>query len=163
MAKKSKGFGQLLKQQKRSQKIEGAFSKLEKDMKDSPVGQHINTVLHNPEGKAKMSDVLEAFVEPYEDEDMTLTERRNMYGMAVIAWNLAIAPPEKRKAMKADFIKEGLQNSTADIQREVIDLLDAMIVRKEKLFASNTRYIISYQLEDLGDEFHLSVGSTVTS
>lgn len=161
MAKKSKGFGELLKQQRRNHEGQKALNKFGKDFASSPLAEKVDGIVTNPPGAVKMSDVLDEFVEPYGDDDMTLTERKNLLGLAMVAWNLAILPKPKRQKMMAQFFAESLKVDDPSIQREMESLIKAMITRKQDRFADNKRHIINYQLEDLGDEFHLSVASTL--
>lgn len=161
MAKKSKGFGELLKQQRRNEKGQKALTKFGQEFANSPLAEKVDGIVTNPPGTAKMSDVLDDFVEPYGDDNMTLAERRNLLGLAMVAWNLAILPKQERQKMMAQFFAESLKVDDPSIQREMESLVKAMITRKQDRFAENQRHIINYQLEDLGDEFHLSVASTL--
>ncbi|MEL6815997.1 MAG: hypothetical protein AAFP03_14485 [Cyanobacteria bacterium J06598_3] len=161
MAKKSKGFGELLKQQKRNNKGQQALTKFGQDFASSPLAEKIDGIVTNPPGAAKMSDVLDDFVEPYGHDEMTLSERKNLLGLAMVAWNLAILPKAERQKMMAQFFAESLKVDDPSVQREMESLIKAMITRKLDRFAENKRHILNYQLEDLGDEFHLSVASTL--
>jgi hypothetical protein len=41
------------------------------------------------------------------------------------------------------------------------EFVEVMVRRKEEYFASNRRAIISFELTDMGDDYHLSVASTL--
>ncbi len=161
MAKKSKGFSELLKQQRRGKTRQEAMQDLEDSIQRGPFGKEAISIVKNPKGHARMSDVLERFVEPYEEDEMTLGQRQNLYGIAVIAWNLALLPEAKRRGALKKIIKEVLSGEDLLFQQETREIITEMVDRKDQLFADNQRYIVSYQLQDLGTEFHLSVASTL--
>lgn len=161
MAKKSKGFSELLKQQRREKTHQKAMQGLEDTIRQGPLGKEFVDIVKNPKGHAKMSDVLERFVEPYEDDEMTLNHRRNLLGLAVIAWNLALLPQSERKGMMKKLMREVLRGEDPLLQREARSIIEDMVARKDQLFADNQRYIVSYELQDLGTEFHLTVASTL--
>lgn len=120
-----------------------------------------DTVVTGPQAE-KMSDVLEAFTEPYEEPGMSLEDRRTMLQMAVLAWNFALIDDlEQRKTLKEKFLKNGISHAQSSIEQEMKELIEELIARKEKHFAENKRHILNFELEDLGDEFYLSVASTL--
>lgn len=161
MGKKSKGFVELLRQQQREKNHQDAMQGLEDTVRQGPLGKNFVDIVKNPKGHVKMSDVLERFVEPYEDDEMTLHHRRNLLGIAVIAWNLALLPQAERKGMMKKLMREVLRGDDPLLQREARSIVENMIARKEQLFADNQRYIVSYDLKDMGTEFHLTVASTL--
>lgn len=161
MANKSKGFSELLKQQRRGKTRQDAMRDLEDSIQQGPLGKEAISIVRDPKGHAKMSDVLDEFVEPYEDDEMTLDQRQNLYGIAVIAWNLALLPEAERKDMLKKIIKEVLKGEDPLFQRETREIINEMVARKDQFFADNQRYIVSYQLQDLGTELNLSVASTL--
>jgi hypothetical protein len=40
-------------------------------------------------------------------------------------------------------------------------LVEALVRRKEELFAANRRALVSFELTDRGDDYHLTVASTL--
>ena len=58
------------------------------------------------------------------------------------------------------MIKQALKGD-AQAQQDARDIIDEMISRKQQLFADNQRYILDFQLQDSGKQFHLSVASTL--
>ncbi len=130
-------------------------------VRQGPLGEELIDIVKNPKGHVKMSDVLETFIEPYEEEELTLNQRQNLLGIVVIAWNLALLPKDKRKAALKEIIRELLKGEDPWFQRETREMIDEMVARKDQFFADNQRYIVNYQLQDLGTEFHLTVASTL--
>ncbi|MEL7355701.1 MAG: hypothetical protein AAFV85_14640 [Cyanobacteria bacterium J06634_6] len=157
MAKKAKGFRALYRQAtSKAVQQQASLKKLEKS-----VTSKFDAVVTGPQDE-KMSDILEAFVEPYEDPDMSLEDRRTLLRLAAIAWNFALIPdPDKRKALKENFFENGIDVTIPAIPAEIEELIEALIARKETYFANNQRYIVNFELEDLGDECYLSVASTL--
>jgi hypothetical protein len=142
--------------QKRKQKrFEGLKDKLDQ----GPFAGH--GVVVEPAGQEKMSDVLEDFIEPYmgsvEDEDA----HRKLLSLGVLAWNAALLPEDRRKAMIDDFVSKGFPPGSADLATKLRSLVDSMVERKLAHFASNRRAIISFELKDTGRDFHLTVASTL--
>ena len=64
-------------------------------------------VVYEPEGQEKMSAVLEDFVEPYRDMAETYDEFHNLLDLAMLAWNAALLPEDKRRAMVDDVLAAG--------------------------------------------------------
>ncbi|MBT9316118.1 hypothetical protein [Leptothoe spongobia] len=161
MAKKSKGFRSLLKQQKLINRGEQALNKFEQKFKQSKIANSLTDIVKNPKGEVKMSEVLEEFVEPYLPEANGLEQRKMVFEMAVIAWNLAIIPKNQRKSVLEDLFRDLLKGKKAIVKRDLNNLIDEMVDRKLEFFLNNRRYILDCQLEDAGDQFHLSVASTL--
>ena len=85
MGRKSKGFGEILKQ-KRAEKIhQKGLEKLQQKIQKGPLGDQVVGMVPNPKGEVKMSEVLEAFVEPYLDFTHTRSQRDKLFTLAVIA------------------------------------------------------------------------------
>jgi hypothetical protein len=116
--------------------------------------------LVEPPGQEKMSEVLEAFIEPYMDQAVTGDALRKLLALGVLAWNAALVPDDRRRKM-IDGALEGLPKLPIDARTEVRALVNTMIERKEAFFPSNRRAIITFDLTDTGEGYHLSVASTL--
>ena len=134
---------------------------LEDGIRQGPLSKQAISIVREPKGHAKMSDVLDEFVAPYEDDELTLDQRQNLLGIAVLAWNLALSPKPDRKGMLKKIIKEVLSGEDPLFQQETREIIDEMVARKDQFFADNQRYIVSFQLQDLGTELNLTVASTL--
>lgn len=163
MAKKSKGFGEILKQQRADKRHQKGLEKLGQKVKKGPLGDKFAGMVTNPKGEVKMSEVLEAFVEPYLDFIQSSSEREKLFNIAVIAWNLAIMPEKERPSMIDELIKVGLNEADPLAQQDTREIIDELIARKLKFFAKHKRFIVDFQLQDTGNEFHLSVASTFSN
>ncbi|MGD1859098.1 MAG: hypothetical protein ACFB0E_03900 [Leptolyngbyaceae cyanobacterium] len=164
MARKSKGFQELLKQkQKSASHNQKALNRLEKRLQKSPIGKHFDGIVQNPKGAVKMSEVLEEFAEPYVEEIDDFLEHKSFLELAAIAWNLAIMPEEQRQAAREEMHNKFGRRGSQDSLKALDPLLDELIERKLQLFPDNQRLIMDLQFEDSGDQYHLSVASTLAS
>ncbi len=118
-------------------------------------------VVYEPEGREKMSEVLEELVEPYRDQAEGYDAFKKLLQLGVLAWNAALLPEEKRQVMVDEILAAGFARASAADRAEVRQFIEAMIRRKEELFAANRRAIISFELTDRGDDFYISVASTL--
>ncbi len=115
----------------------------------------------SPPGMEKMSDVLEDFVEPYQDSIEGDDAYRKLLTVAVLAWNAALMPEDRQKAMIDDVLSKGLPPGSDDLVAGLRSIVEGMVKRKKAHFSSNRRAIISFELTDLGDQYNLSVASTL--
>jgi hypothetical protein len=160
MAKKSKGFGELLKQQQTNKTPDEAFTEFQQKVKKGVLANNISGIVTNPQGEVKMSDVLEEFVEPYLPAIKNHNQREKLFTMAVIAWNAAIMPDLERQSMLDQTIKQGFAGNPL-VQMDALNIIEEMIQRKQQFFADNERMIMDFQVQDMGKNFHLSIASTL--
>lgn len=129
--------------------------------KREPVPPHTPRIVSQPAGREKMSEVLEEFVHPYLDLTDNADDYRKLLLMAVLAWNAALMPEEKRRGMIDDTLSAGLPQATDADRAAARALIEEMVRRKQDHFPANRRNIISFQVTDTGDGYHLLVASTV--
>lgn len=161
MARKSKDFGKLLKQERANQIQQKGMKKLQHKVKEGPLGDHWEEMVMNPKGEVKMSDVLLAFIEPYLDLTDDWSEQEKLFHLAVIAWNLSLMPENERPAMMDEFMKVALKGNDPLVQQDAREIIDELLARKQKLFDEYKRFIVDFELQDAGKEFHISVASTL--
>lgn len=113
-----------------------------------------------PPGAEKMSTVLEEFVKPFLADTEDFEDIRGLYGLAVAAWNTALLPLEKQQAELDASISRMRPESAAAI-RAHRDLLNQLIRRKQKDFASNRRAIIGFEVYRTGKHYQINVVSTL--
>lgn len=104
----------------------------------------------------KMSDVLEEFVEPYRQFVETKEACWKLLAVAIVAWNATLFP-EKDRLSRLDELIVTLPEDAREDSRQIIEEL---MVRKEKFFSQHRRMIIDFELADSGEQWHLSVMST---
>jgi len=104
----------------------------------------------------KMSEVLEDFVEPYEQFAETKEAYRKLLTTALVAWNVMLFP-EKDRSSKLDELLTTLPENVREDGRQIIEEL---MVRKERFFSQHKRMIVDYEVADIGSKRQLSVMST---
>ena len=160
MARKAKGFGELLKQQQ-IKTGQQALNKLEQSFRQGPLGKTVAGIVKSPKGEIKMSEVLEEFVRPYLGELKTHRRREMFVEIAIIAWNVAVLPEAARQSTLDEFLPAALKGKDLSTQQEMKQLIDELILRKQEFFADNRRLIVDYELLGTDDEFQIAVASTV--
>jgi len=161
MAKKSKGFGELLKQQRADKIEQKELEKLGQKVQKGFLSDKFAGMVMNPQGEVKMSEVLKELVEPYLDFARNHSQREKLFSIAAIAWNLALIPESERRQMIDQVIEQVMRGNDPLARQDAQEIMDELIARKQTLFADNKRFIIEFHLQDIGKEFHLSVASTL--
>jgi hypothetical protein len=115
------------------------------------------TVLVEPAGQAKMSEVLLEFLQPYSEHWWPKERMEKLLAVALIAWNAAIHTGRERH----DFIEDMVKAVPPEVREAMRSIVDEMVRRKETYFASNKRLILSYDLTLTPAGPHLSVVSTL--
>ena len=106
-----------------------------------------------PNDGIKMSEVLEEFVKPYRELAETEEAYRNLITVAAIAWNVTLFNKKERLSW-LDKQLLTLPEDEREVGREIIEEL---VVRKERFFSQYRRMIIDFEVADIGRDWHLSV------
>ncbi len=114
-------------------------------------------VLFEPRGEVKMSAVMLDFIKPYEQVWETEDELRKLVVVAIVAWNAAIAPDDKGEAL----VQSTMATFPPEAQVDFLSIVVALVERKQRFFASNTRLIVDYNLTLTRDGPHLLIMSTL--
>ena len=137
------------------ERLQGFKQRLEKDLLQG------HKVVVEPRGVAKMSEVLEAFVEPY----LALADTEDAYGkllmLAWVAWNASFLTEEEQSEMVDDITSEAMPSATREEREDFRELVSTLVERKRAHFSEYTRRIIDFELTDTGKDYHLSVVSTM--
>jgi hypothetical protein len=157
MARKSKGFGELLREQNTPQR---SIEKMRKQMKEDPEWKDVE-IISNPEGQEKMSEVLEAFVEPYLYTTHTYEQQQVLLTLACFAWNLSLLPADQQSAELDTILRSLTPASDQVVKEETREILEEMMIRKKDFFADNKRYILNFELQKGSQNPQLSVISTL--
>lgn len=160
MAKKSKGFRELLKQsQGKANYQQKALDNFERRFQQSEMGGKIAGIVKNPKGEVKMSETLKAFIQPYLAKATGYRRQKLLLHIAVTAWNLTFMPEAERQSELEEFLDIAVQSKDLLVREDMKGLVEELMVRKDELFPENRNYILDFQFEDAGDQFHLSVAS----
>jgi hypothetical protein len=160
MARKSRGFSDLLAETQIQRGIEPSMQKLGKKVK-KVFGQDVQMLRDQP-GLASMSDVLEELVRPYLEATSNRTQLEMMFSLGSVAWNMSILAKDSSQEMLDKSLlnmmkKQGLGN--VEISRFLVEKL---IDRKNKLFPDNNRMIMHFDLHYAGSgQYNISVASTI--
>jgi hypothetical protein len=73
-----------------------------------------------PRGEQRMSEVLEAFIEPYLGLADTDNGQRVLLEIASLAWNAAILPENERQAMLDELAERGLPGFQGQAHEELL-------------------------------------------
>ena len=106
-----------------------------------------------------MSEVLEAFVEPYLELADTEDATKRLLMLAVVAWNASLLTAEEQSEMVDDIIGKAMPAATREEREDFRELVSTLVERKRAHFSAYTRKIISFELTDTGRDYHLSVVS----
>lgn len=160
MAKKSKGFRELLNQsQGKAISQQKALDNFERKFQQSEMGSKLADIVKNPKGEVKMSGVLKAFIQPYLAKAKGYQRQKMLLHIAVTAWNLTLMPEADRQPAIEEFLNLGMKPEDSLIREDMKGLIEELIARKEEVFPENRNYILDFQFEDAGDQFHLLVAS----
>jgi hypothetical protein len=147
-----------IRRQKKTRPGTGRFAALRKKLRATGGFENTKVVTTQP-GELKMSDALDKLVEPYARiAPQTLAARKKLLTLGMAAWNMALLPHEKQ----VEFLDDAMTAIPATDQQARDDmrlLLKELAARKRKLFPDVWRYLVSFTLEDDGDQWHLSVAS----
>jgi hypothetical protein len=160
MARKSRGFSDLLAETQIQRGIEPSMQKLGKKVK-KVFGQDVQMLRDQP-GLASMSDVLEELVRPYLEATSNRTQLEMMFSLGSVAWNMSILAKDSSQEMLDKSLlnmmkKQGLGN--VETSRFLVEKL---IDRKNKLFPDNDRMIMHFDLHYAGSgQYNISVASTI--
>ena len=131
---------------------------LQRKLEQSPFAYQ--EIVVEPENAAKMSDLLEDFVEPYRDTADTKDDYQKLLTLGVMAWNAALLPAKEQQNMLQQLL-DRLPHTSAEDKKVLTAFLRELLQRKRKYFSQNRRAILSIDLQDTSDGYYLSVASTL--
>ena len=161
MARKKKGFGELIKQKKKAQDERKNLEKLARKVQSGPLQNRNTKMLIEPKGAAKMSEVLEDFIDPYLDIVGSKQEHKRLLEVAIMAWNTALMPKTQQSKLFDKMIEEGLSGQDPQAVEDFREIMKDMIARKRRYFSKHRRYILDFSLQGTGKDLYLSVVATL--
>lgn len=147
-----------IKPKKQKANSKRAFKKLEQNIKRN-MGKSFGGIIHNAPGQIKMSDALEEIIAPFANDADTVVAMRNLVGIGAMAWNITLMPPPEQKEQIQQLVKT-MSSEPEDIET-MYKMIDKMMQRKQALYPDVNRTIVNFEVEDIGDGWHLSVASTL--
>jgi hypothetical protein len=126
----------------------------------------------------KLSEALIDICAPY-DDDLPLDEYKKLIGMAVLAWNIASQPKDRRTEDLLELVssipelKEELETDISqfmvnkDPQAEpptsivMLQFVGMLVQRKDELYPNDDRLVMDFKLTVTPTDRHLSVSSII--
>jgi hypothetical protein len=113
-------------------------------------------IVVEPPGVKKLSQVLVEFIEPYADLCTDDNRFGRIISVAVVAWNAACYSGSKR----TEFLQKMLQLVPPEGREGMASIVAEMIERKERYYADDRRFVVSYQVIPTPQGRQLGVMST---
>ncbi len=182
MARKSKEFLELFYQdspkkqpslaKKTTNKLQrkkekAAYERFKQRIVSDPDNQNIKFI-DNPKHLKKISEVLIDFIQPLLEDTENNEESIMLVEIGIMAWNMSLLPEEQGKTMLQKMLssdnEQGMnlfKDDDSAAKKEFERLMKKLLKRKLKYFAEEKRFITDFQITENGDNFHLSVASTI--
>jgi hypothetical protein len=118
-------------------------------------------IIRRPPGESKISAVFWDFIEPFKKYATTLQAMEKLVVLGTCAWNAALLPTDERQKFMSEIVRSVLGQAGEEWRGDLTYILTTLLKRKERFFADDRRFIVSYHLEDTGANYHLSMVSTM--
>jgi hypothetical protein len=161
MARKSKDFQDLIKQQESSQNKQKNLEALREKMKGGAFGKLTANMAIEPKGAVKMSEVMEDFIAPYMGAIDNLQKLRSFFCLAAIAWNTAVLPESEEKEVLDTILQKQLFLYDRETQETTKEIIDELIARKHQHFSDIKRFIMDFEITETKQQYNISVASTL--
>jgi len=112
-------------------------------------------------GDVKMSELLPELVEPFADLAADAQSYQRLLMLGTLAWNAALLPPAEQQEMVDETIREGLGSQGEELRAGCREIVNQLILRKQRYFSQYRRPIVDFRLEDRGNRYYLSVASAI--
>ncbi len=145
MAKKSKGFNEMLLEKRWEAATGKSLERLQARMLAESDGKL--KMVTTSDKMVKISTALKDLIEPYEVFCFTEEAMSQLLQIGVLAWNLSNTPAKGKKVMRKKVMTFMEDAVTAKGVDKAADFLDTLLQRKEELFPDDKRFIMDFQLE----------------
>ena len=106
----------------------------------------------------KVSAMVIEVMRPYHDMMDTLTAFHNLVILGTIAWNASLlSGPDRTRFLEETISTLPIPKKVRD--KEIRQMIDTMIRRKETLFPQQRYWIVDFEVYETEDEYRLSVAS----
>lgn len=117
-------------------------------------------ILHQNELPIKMSEVILELADELLEMANTKRQYQSVIAIAALAWNLATFEDDtQNQHMLESFLTENVHDEQH--KKDTLDIITALIKKKNRLFPDINRIIIDFQLVGNKRNFHLNVISTI--
>jgi hypothetical protein len=159
-SKLPKAFIKRLKEKQRTQKaIQSSQERLLEATRVS-LGDCKMQFLTQMGSHAKMSEIILDFAEPLLAHAPTAKAQKSAIAIAIMAWNVALLPIEKRTEYLKEMHNKLIGIETAErLSKRIDTIVDFLLDRKERLFSDINRIIVKYECLDTPQGVHLNVAS----
>ena len=121
-----------------------------------------SNMIVDPEGKAKMSEVILDFAKPLLDECEDEESEKKAIGLAILIWNMSLFP-KKSRDKEIEKLCSGLSPSEdANDFAALLNYVNILLERKAEYYPDNKRAIVNYQMSGSGKNRRLDVASTLS-
>lgn len=127
----------------------------------SALGRDVPLV-YSPAGVEKMSEVIQRFIAPYMPFVHNLGDMERLVTTALVAWNAALLPSAERAAMLARSSESVRKLAGREAEEDFRIIVDEMMQRKQRYFPEIKRFVIDFTVTDEGNQFRLTVVSSLT-
>jgi hypothetical protein len=104
----------------------------------------------------KLSDVINEFAEPLLEKCSSFREQEKMLSLSILVWNMCVTPQEVADNIKKDLHEKICKGDKQTI-KDMEEILQYLIVRKNSLYKDDKRFVISYNITKIKDGLHLEV------
>jgi hypothetical protein len=161
MAKKSRGFNEMLAEKRWEASVGKSLENLQARMLAESDGKL--KMVTTSDNMVKISTALKDLIEPYEVHGFFCEAMNQLLQIGVLAWNLSITPAKGKKAMRKKVMAFMVDIVTAKGVDKAADFLDTLLQRKEELFPDDKRFIMDFQLEYTAKGFyHIAAAWSMT-
>ena len=136
------------------------LDKLERELRTQGLPENMKYI-RRPEGESKISAVFWRFIEPFSQYATTLQAMEKLVVLGICAWNAVLLPTDKRQKLMDEVMQNVLGQAGEESRGDLNYILASLLKRKEQFFADDRRDIVSYRLEDIDANYHLSMVSTL--
>ena len=114
-----------------------------------------------PDGESKMSAVILQIAEPFlKQPDITAERAETIISLTVAGWNKVMFPPDKQSIIENELIDCFVpMDGSADALGLVVQVMDTVAERREKLFPDLRRIIVDYEVDISGGDLSLNASS----
>jgi len=150
-----------VKKKQKKRKVKSAQAQFMDKVKNSSK-LPISKMVVDPEGEAKMSEVILDFAKPFLDKCEDEESEKKAIGLAILIWNVSLFPKKKRD-QEIENLCSGLSSSEdANDFAALMNYVNILLERKKVYYPDNKRAIINYQMSGSGKNRRLDVASTLS-